>query len=115
MRKQKICIVGDGLTGLTTALILSKLDIDIDLISKKNTKYQLPDTRVTAISEYNFHFLSENFNKNTADMVPNMMNPVAPNTRVAGKKIRPARIPNRVRIKLVTMNCITRVATPVNM
>ena len=64
MRKQKICIVGDGLTGLTTALILSKLDIDIDLIFKKNTKYQLPDTRVTAISEYNFHFLSENFNEN---------------------------------------------------
>ena len=34
MKKQKICIIGDGLTGLTSALVLSQLDLDIDLVSK---------------------------------------------------------------------------------
>ena len=34
MKKHKICIIGDGLSGLVTAQILSKLDIQIDLISK---------------------------------------------------------------------------------
>ena len=31
MKKHKICIIGDGLSGLVTAQILSKLDIQIDL------------------------------------------------------------------------------------
>ena len=35
MKKPKICIVGDGLSGLFAAQILGDLDIDIDLISKK--------------------------------------------------------------------------------
>ena len=30
MKKQKICIVGEGLSGLTAALVLSNLDIDVD-------------------------------------------------------------------------------------
>ena len=34
MKKQKICIVGDGLI-LTTALILSKLNVTVDIVSKK--------------------------------------------------------------------------------
>ena len=38
MKKHKICIIGDGLSGLVTAQILSKLDIQIDLISKKDKK-----------------------------------------------------------------------------
>tara|TARA_Y100000590_G_scaffold48162_1_gene51076 strand:- start:5275 stop:6408 length:1134 start_codon:yes stop_codon:yes gene_type:complete len=59
MKKQKICIVGDGLTGLTTALILSKLGIDIDLISKKNKTTKFVDNRTTAISEDNYFFLSK--------------------------------------------------------
>ena len=33
MKKQKICIIGGGLTGLVTALALSDLDINIDLVS----------------------------------------------------------------------------------
>ena len=68
MKKQKICIVGDGLTGLTTALILSKLDVEIDLISKKNTRSQLLDSRVTAISEHNYLFMTEDFNKNEKNL-----------------------------------------------
>ncbi len=59
MKKQKICIVGDGLTGLTTALMLSKLGIDIDLISRKNKTAELADSRTTAVSEDNYFFLSK--------------------------------------------------------
>ena len=32
MEKQKICIVGGGLTGLATAISLSKLNCKIDLV-----------------------------------------------------------------------------------
>ena len=38
MKKHKICIIGDGLSGLITAQILGKLDVEIDLISKKSEK-----------------------------------------------------------------------------
>ena len=38
MKKQKICIIGDGLSGLSAALILSKLDVEVDLVIKKNDK-----------------------------------------------------------------------------
>ena len=58
MKKQKICIIGDGLTGLTTALSLKNLNIDIDLFYKNNNKKAKIDTRTTAISESNFHFLN---------------------------------------------------------
>ena len=34
MEKQKVCIIGGGLTGLTTALCLSQLNLDIDLITE---------------------------------------------------------------------------------
>ena len=33
MKKQKICIIGGGLTGLVTAISLSKLNCSIDLIT----------------------------------------------------------------------------------
>ena len=58
MKKQKICIIGGGLTGLITAITLSKLDCDIDLIAdnfQKNTK----SNRTIAISENNFIFLKK--------------------------------------------------------
>ena len=57
MKKHKICIIGDGLSGLVTAQILSKLDIQIDLISKKDKK-KIIDNRTTALSPSNFKFLS---------------------------------------------------------
>ena len=59
MKLQKICIIGDGLAGLTTALALAKLNIDIDLFyRKKNLKYR-KDTRTTAISKSNFSFIKK--------------------------------------------------------
>ncbi len=48
MKKYKICIIGDGLSGLITAQTLSKLDLEIDLISTKKHK-KLVDNRTTAI------------------------------------------------------------------
>ena len=62
MEKQKICIIGDGLTGLTAALILSLLDIKIDLICKSKGIKKFNDNRTTAISESNYSFLSNCLN-----------------------------------------------------
>ena len=53
MIKQKICIIGNGLTGLTTALILGKLNLDIHLIAAPDKKGRR-DIRTTAISESNY-------------------------------------------------------------
>ena len=58
MKKQKICIIGSGLTGLATAICLSKLDCEIDLITG-NTAENLKSGRTIAISENNFHFLNK--------------------------------------------------------
>ncbi len=58
MKKQKICIIGGGLSGLITAITLSKLNCDIDLVVdnfQKNTK----SDRTIAISENNFIFLKK--------------------------------------------------------
>ncbi len=62
MKYQKICIIGDGLTGLTTAIALKKLNLDIDLFFKKNAKNKKIDNRVTAISDSNFKFLKREIN-----------------------------------------------------
>ena len=56
MKKHKICIVGGGLTGLITALVLSEKGLDIDLILE-NIKSKNKDLRVTAISDKNLVFL----------------------------------------------------------
>ncbi len=56
MKKHKICIVGGGLTGLISALILSERGLDIDLIVENNVS-KIKDLRVTAISEKNMEFL----------------------------------------------------------
>ena len=37
MKKHKICIVGGGLAGLISALVLSERGLDIDLILENNT------------------------------------------------------------------------------
>ncbi len=57
MKKQKICIIGDGLSGLTAALVLSNLDIDVDFIAENKQEKKSSDPRVTAISPSNFKFL----------------------------------------------------------
>ena len=56
MKKHKICIVGGGLTGLISALVLSERGLDIDLIVE-NRVSKIKDLRVTAISEKNMEFL----------------------------------------------------------
>ena len=61
MKKQKICVIGDGLAGLMTALVLSKSDIQIDLIFKNKKVKKIKDSRTTAISESNYLFLSKFF------------------------------------------------------
>ena len=46
MRMQKVCIVGDGLTGLTAALALSiSGNYHVDLISKKKAGINTIDKR----------------------------------------------------------------------
>ena len=59
MIKQRICIVGDGLSGLMTATVLSKVSgIEVNLIAKKGIKNA--DKRTTAISETNYKFINQN-------------------------------------------------------
>ncbi len=56
MKKHKICIVGGGLTGLISALVLNERGLDIDLVVENNVS-KIQDLRVTAISEKNMEFL----------------------------------------------------------
>jgi len=58
MKKQKICIIGGSLTGLVTAISLSKLNCEIDLIVGDPDK-NLKTNRTIAVSENNFDFLSK--------------------------------------------------------
>ena len=58
MKKQKICIIGGGLTGLVTAISLSKLNCSIDLIIV-NAMQNLKSNRTIAVSENNFDFLNK--------------------------------------------------------
>ncbi len=59
MTKQRICIVGDGLSGLMTAVSLAKVPgIEVNLIAKKGTKNV--DKRTTAISDINYKFINQN-------------------------------------------------------
>ena len=58
MEKQKICIIGGGLTGLVTAISLSKFDFQIDLITE-NPKKIFKSSRTIAISQENFNFLNK--------------------------------------------------------
>ena len=58
MKKQKICIIGGSLTGLVTAISLSKLNFEIDLITD-NFVNNFKSSRTIAVSENNFHFLNK--------------------------------------------------------
>ena len=62
MIKQRICIVGDGLSGLMAALALNKLDgLEVHLISNKNKHSK--DKRTTAISSSNYEFFNKVIDK----------------------------------------------------
>ena len=56
MIKQKICIIGNGLTGLTTALILGRLNLNVHLIAAPDRRKK-KDIRITAISDSNYKSL----------------------------------------------------------
>ena len=58
MEKQKICIIGGGLTGLVTAISLSKLNCAIDLITS-NFKNNVKSNRAIAVSENNLDFIDK--------------------------------------------------------
>tara|TARA_B100000886_G_scaffold197701_1_gene136271 strand:+ start:56 stop:1165 length:1110 start_codon:yes stop_codon:yes gene_type:complete len=59
MIKQRICIVGGGLSGLMTALVLAKVPgIEVNLVAKKGTENA--DKRTTAISDTNYKFINQN-------------------------------------------------------
>ena len=58
MKKQKICIIGGGLTGLITALALSKLNLKVDLITGNFNQIK-KSTRTVAISQNNFNYLKK--------------------------------------------------------
>ena len=58
MKKQKICIIGGSLAGLVTAISLSKLNCEIDLITGKISK-NLKSNRTIAVSESNLDFLKK--------------------------------------------------------
>ena len=66
MNAQKICIIGDGLAGLMTEIILSRENLKIDLYSN-NKKFRFLDERTTAISESNYQYIKENINFNNRD------------------------------------------------
>ena len=63
MNVQKICIIGDGLAGLSAATSLSEENLKIDLYVGKNKKYkQKNDNRTTAVSESSYQFLIQKLN-----------------------------------------------------
>ena len=66
MKKQKVCIIGGGLTGLITALTLSKLNLNVDLVIG-SSKANIASNKTTAISQENYYFLKKlkiiNFSK----------------------------------------------------
>ena len=58
MKKQKICFIGGGLSGLITALTLSKLNLEIDLVTS-NIDNITKLNRTVAISQDNYDFLEK--------------------------------------------------------
>jgi len=66
---QKICIIGDGLTGLTAAIILNRENIKIDLYANNINKYNSKkDDRATAVSESNYQFIQKELNLNNSNL-----------------------------------------------
>jgi 2-octaprenyl-6-methoxyphenol hydroxylase len=62
MTVQKICIIGNGLAGLSTAVILSQENIKIDLYAGNKLNKLKDDDRTTAISESSYHFFKKKLN-----------------------------------------------------
>ena len=62
MTVQKICIIGNGLAGLSTAVILSHENIKIDLYAGNKLNKLKDDDRTTAISESSYQFFKKKLN-----------------------------------------------------
>ena len=56
MKKQKICVIGGGITGLTVATTLARPNLHVDLIDE-NFYRNFNTIRTTAISDSNYAFL----------------------------------------------------------
>ena len=68
MNKQRICIVGDGLSGLMTAIAISQVPgVEVNLIAKKTSKNR--DKRTTAISDTNYKFIKENITRLNSNLI----------------------------------------------
>ena len=74
MKKQKICIVGGGLTGLATANTLSRLNVEIDLVAGSINNANLASNRTTAISQDNFNFIKKYAIKNNINEMRDLFN-----------------------------------------
>ena len=61
MFKQKILILGDGLTAKLTASLLSKLDLEIELVALRANLQEKNNNRTITISNSNFNFLKKKF------------------------------------------------------
>ena len=61
MFKQKILILGDGLTAKLAASLLSQLDLEIELLALKANLQEKKSNRTIVISNSNFNFLKKNF------------------------------------------------------
>ncbi len=59
MFKQKILILGDGLTAKLTASLLSKLDLEIELVALKANFKEKKNNRTIVVSSSNFDFLEK--------------------------------------------------------
>ena len=59
MEKQKVCIIGGGLTGLVTAIALSRLNLEIDLITGDNINKKVKSARTIALSQNSYDFLKK--------------------------------------------------------
>ena len=59
MKKQKVCIIGGGLTGLVTAITLSRLNLEIDLVTSDNINKKDQSIRTIALSQNNYDFLKK--------------------------------------------------------
>mgnify|MGYP001185698778 FL=1 len=59
MKNLRISIIGDGLTGLVTALSMANLNLKVDIYCKNILNNNKKDNRVTAVSQSNLDFLNK--------------------------------------------------------
>ena len=69
MKLQKICIIGNGLAGLSAALVLSLENIKVDLYTGNYKKTKIEkDERTTAITESSYQFIKKKLNTKNSNI-----------------------------------------------